>query len=286
MVEQSPRPRRAVVRASRPGAPAAGVPYDVSGHLSGSGRCSTGIVVHGSREELAARLAASAAATAGSRGPATRGATGGAEPAEGDRRPGRPPARGRALRPTSWPGSCSGCSMPRGATRRGARHVPRRRDTHTSGSGPTRSSAAPDDLVAAPAAVLGLAAWLAGHGALAWCAVDRCLDVDPATRWPGWSPRCSPTRCPVRVVAGGVVSAHADPEAMGTPSHGHPDRRCRGAAGRRPDDAVRDVARPEVLREYAHHQGAARRTTDRLDRGCRGRRRRPHCGRVASPRAS
>jgi len=37
---------------------------------------------------------------------------------------------------------------------------------------------------------------------------------------------------------------------------------------------------PEVLREYAHHQGAARRTTDRLGRGCRGRRRRPHCGRV------
>ena len=38
---------------------------------------------------------------------------------------------------------------------------------------------APDDLVAGPAAVLGLAAWLAGHGALAWCAVDRCTAVDP-----------------------------------------------------------------------------------------------------------
>ena len=38
---------------------------------------------------------------------------------------------------------------------------------------------APDDVVAAPAAVLGLAAWLAGHGALAWCAVDRCRAVDP-----------------------------------------------------------------------------------------------------------
>jgi hypothetical protein len=33
--------------------------------------------------------------------------------------------------------------------------------------------------VAGPAAVLGLAAWLAGHGALAWCAVDRCQAVDP-----------------------------------------------------------------------------------------------------------
>jgi hypothetical protein len=38
---------------------------------------------------------------------------------------------------------------------------------------------APDDLVAGPAAVLALAAWLSGHGALAWCAVDRCQAVDP-----------------------------------------------------------------------------------------------------------
>jgi hypothetical protein len=38
---------------------------------------------------------------------------------------------------------------------------------------------APDDLLATPAALLGLAAWLAGHGALAWCAVDRSLAVEP-----------------------------------------------------------------------------------------------------------
>ena len=37
----------------------------------------------------------------------------------------------------------------------------------------------PDELVAAPAAVLALAAWLSGHGALAWCAVDRCWAVEP-----------------------------------------------------------------------------------------------------------
>ncbi|GAB3264981.1 DUF4192 domain-containing protein [Nocardioides dilutus] len=37
----------------------------------------------------------------------------------------------------------------------------------------------PEDLVGAPAAVLGLAAWLAGNGALAWCAVDRCTASDP-----------------------------------------------------------------------------------------------------------
>ena len=37
----------------------------------------------------------------------------------------------------------------------------------------------PPDLLAAPAAVLGFAAWLAGQGALAWCAVDRSREADP-----------------------------------------------------------------------------------------------------------
>ncbi len=33
--------------------------------------------------------------------------------------------------------------------------------------------------VAGAAAVLAFAAWLSGDGALAWCAVDRCLEVEP-----------------------------------------------------------------------------------------------------------
>lgn len=37
----------------------------------------------------------------------------------------------------------------------------------------------PDDLVAAPAALLAWAAWLHGNGALAWCAIDRCESVVP-----------------------------------------------------------------------------------------------------------
>lgn len=37
----------------------------------------------------------------------------------------------------------------------------------------------PGPLVPGAAAVLALAAWLTGDGALAWCAVDRCRDVDP-----------------------------------------------------------------------------------------------------------
>lgn len=38
---------------------------------------------------------------------------------------------------------------------------------------------APDGLVAHAAAVLGFAAWVAGDGALAWCAVDRAVAADP-----------------------------------------------------------------------------------------------------------
>ncbi len=43
----------------------------------------------------------------------------------------------------------------------------------------------PEDFVAAPAALLGFAAWLTGDGALAWCAVDRCLQVEPGYRLAG-----------------------------------------------------------------------------------------------------
>lgn len=37
----------------------------------------------------------------------------------------------------------------------------------------------PRDLVPAAASLLAFAAWLDGRGALAWCALDRCLAVDP-----------------------------------------------------------------------------------------------------------
>lgn len=37
----------------------------------------------------------------------------------------------------------------------------------------------PEDLVGGVAAVLAFAAWLSGHGALAWCAVDRSERADP-----------------------------------------------------------------------------------------------------------
>jgi hypothetical protein len=37
----------------------------------------------------------------------------------------------------------------------------------------------PGELLAPPATLLGWAAWQAGHGALAWCAVDLATDCDP-----------------------------------------------------------------------------------------------------------
>ena len=43
----------------------------------------------------------------------------------------------------------------------------------------------PDDLLASPAVLLGFSAWIAGHGALAWCAVDVCRSVEPEHRMAG-----------------------------------------------------------------------------------------------------
>lgn len=41
------------------------------------------------------------------------------------------------------------------------------------------SRRAPADLRSAPASLCALAGWLAGEGALAWCALERCFETDP-----------------------------------------------------------------------------------------------------------
>lgn len=38
----------------------------------------------------------------------------------------------------------------------------------------------PSSLLASASCLLAFAAWFSGHGALAWCALDRCDEVDPA----------------------------------------------------------------------------------------------------------
>jgi hypothetical protein len=41
---------------------------------------------------------------------------------------------------------------------------------------------APDDQVPSAAMMVAFSAWLSGHGALAWCAIDRCRAADPDHR--------------------------------------------------------------------------------------------------------
>ena len=159
----------------RPGAPAAGVPYDVSGHLFRAEAVVDGIVVHGSRAELEAVLRPSPEAV-GEVARAVRRAVPSPPGEIADLVDVRLEAGrfksvelARVLlglldaegRDAAW------AAMSRDDA---ARHVRLWTDA---------VQRAPDDLVAAPAAVLGLAAWLSGHGALAWCAVDRSQAVEP-----------------------------------------------------------------------------------------------------------
>jgi len=174
----------------RPGAPERGVPYDVSAHPFAVQAVLDGRVTHDSRAALAASLApdpARVAALASVR--SDDGAEGRAgdwaEPAQGAAEAGwvratvsRHVAAGTvtddaeaarlladlrvvALRDVAW------ALLVRETARD---HV---------GFWTDLVRRCPADLAAAPAALLGFAAWLAGHGALAWCAVDACLEADP-----------------------------------------------------------------------------------------------------------
>jgi len=49
---------------------------------------------------------------------------------------------------------------------------------------------APDPQVPDVAAVTAFCAWQTGHGALAWCALDRCFEVDPHHRLAGCLAEC------------------------------------------------------------------------------------------------
>jgi len=67
---------------------------------------------------------------------------------------------------------------------------------------------APDSRVPDVAAVTAFCAWQAGHGALAWCALDRCFEVDPDHRLG----RCL-SECLVRAVP---PTAWGDPPVLPT----------------------------------------------------------------------
>lgn len=157
------------------GGPPGGVPYDVGDHRFRAQAVVDGIVVHGSRDELEALLrprpdAVGLVERALRRAvPSTAGEVGDlverrlAEGRFSDAELARvllalaePTGRDAAWAALSRDGALGHVRLWTDAVQR-----------------------APDGLVPGPAAVLGLAAWLAGHGALAWCAVDRCRAHDP-----------------------------------------------------------------------------------------------------------
>ena len=158
------------------GVPAWGVPYDVTSHPFTVQSVVDGQVIHGSREELAGLL----------HGPLT-----GVEKVERARRRAVPLAPDQVATAVLGALPCGRfADQTLAGVLLGLTDVDGR---DAAWADLDRSTArqhvalwtdvvqrSPGDLVAAPAAVLALAAWLAGHGALAWCAVDRCQEVEPA----------------------------------------------------------------------------------------------------------
>ena len=161
---------------SRPGVPPWGVPYDLAAHPFSAQAVFDGLVLHGSRAELRAtlgsderRVARVVAALAGVADDPP-GADWVVALVERHCRDGTVPSDGEVAR------------LLRGMLDRAVRDA--------ACAGLRRSNArehvafwtdvvrrSPEPLLAGPAAVLALAAWQAGHGALAWCALDRCAEV-------------------------------------------------------------------------------------------------------------
>ena len=167
----------------RPGVPAHGVPYDLSAHPFAAQAVYDGRVVHGSREDLAATVAADPDRVARVVG-ALAGLASGA-PSALDEGTWAADLVGRHVADRTAPDDAEVARLLRGVLDvrvRDAAWSPLRRPVATEHvafwSDVVRR--APDPLAAAPAALLAFAAWQAGHGALAWCAVDRCLEADPA----------------------------------------------------------------------------------------------------------
>ncbi len=159
----------------RPGAPPGGVSYDIGDHRFRAQAVVEGIVVHDSRAELEALLQPLPEAVAETARVLSRAVP--SSPGEiadlVERRLGSGRLTtvelARVLLGLLDDGGCEEALAPI-SRETAAEHVRLWTDA---------VQRTPDELVAAPAAVLALAAWLSGHGALAWCAVDRCWAVEP-----------------------------------------------------------------------------------------------------------
>jgi len=159
----------------RPGAPPEGVPYDVGDHRFRAQAVVEGIVVHRSRDELEELLQSRPDAEA--------------EVSRAVRRalPSPPGEIGDLVDLRLEAGRFSTPELARvllGLQEQEGRDAALAAMSRDAATGHVRLwtdavQRAPASLVAAPAAVLALAAWLAGHGALAWCAVDRSRAAGP-----------------------------------------------------------------------------------------------------------
>jgi hypothetical protein len=165
----------------RPGVPAAGVPYDVSAHPFLARSVVEGRVTHPSRERLRATVAGDPAGVG--RVVAALAALTGDPPPVLDEGAWAADLVDRHVLAGTAPGDDEVARLLRGMLEvrvRDAAWSPmsrRRAPDHLRfWSDVVRRTPAP--LLAAPAALLAFAAWLAGQGALAWCALDRCLEAD------------------------------------------------------------------------------------------------------------
>lgn len=160
----------------RPGATPRGVPYDVGGHLFRAQAVLDGIVVHGSRDELQAVLRPHPEAVAETERAVRRAAV----PSPPDEIADLVDIRLEAgrLATAELARVLLGLLEARGRDAAWAAITCEVAEDHVR-LWTDAVQRAPTELVAAPAAVLALSAWLAGHGALAWCAVDRCRETEP-----------------------------------------------------------------------------------------------------------
>ena len=174
----------------RRGVPLCGVAYDVSAHPFAAEAVLDGRVTHASREELADtlradpdRVAAVAAALAALAARSARDPDGGTGGGAGELVWARQLVADHATSGTV-PADTDLARLlvgMRDQLVRDAAWMVMTRDTAREQVGLWTAVVrrSPPEVLAAPAALLGFAAWLSGQGALAWCAIDRCRESDP-----------------------------------------------------------------------------------------------------------
>lgn len=169
--------------------PERGVPYDVSAHAFLAQSVLDGQVTHGSRSDLAATLLSDRDGVAAVTG--ALGVSAAAQPSDSDEGAWASALVHHHLAGGTAPDAVETARLLRGLLDlavRDAVWLLMRRDESREHvrlwTDIVRRS--PTPLMAAPAALLGFAAWLAGHGALAWCAIDRCRDSDPDYQMAGY----------------------------------------------------------------------------------------------------